>query len=206
MPTESLLSRLQQYEPAAWLQFIEVWAPNLYNYVYHNVDTLQGVEEVVSATFATLLQQIHTFTDDITITAFLYAIVYRQIVDHGRRLHPNDATDVEYKRFDRNAIYDALLQLPEQSKQALLLYGYVGLRLDELAVVSGRSLKATESLRNRVLTQLERILARDLMTLSQTELLTLLRTHLPLHPLPVGFLEQVEQQILAALQRITPSI
>ena len=62
MTTElPLLQRLQQSEPAAWLQVVAEWTPDLYTYLTYTMPLGITAERLVSEVFQTFVEQITTF-------------------------------------------------------------------------------------------------------------------------------------------------
>jgi RNA polymerase sigma factor (sigma-70 family) len=153
------LLRLQAGDEGAWEQLVAEWSPRLYSYLSYNLRNSEETDDVLSETMLAVVQAIRTFDGKVTLATFIYSIAYRKVADHWRKLRVTQeldewiaAPDAGYTNIE---VYEALAELPEQSKQALLLRYYVGLSVSEIAEVLGRSYKATESLLSRVRRQFE---------------------------------------------------
>ena len=157
--TVDYLERLQAGDNAAWELFMAEWSQRLYNYVSYNLRGADEAEDVLSETLLAVVQAIRSFDGNVNLSTFVYSIAYRKVADYWRARQvtselpewlstagPND-TSIE--------LYEALAELPEQAQQVLLLRYHVGLSVAEIAVVLGRSYKATESLLSRVRRQFE---------------------------------------------------
>lgn len=199
MTVEPLIQRLQQREPAAWSAFVNTWAPNLYTYLCYNIPTPQAVEGLITETFLSLLQSIDRYQGEVTLATFVYAVAYRKVADYWRRppavaelagwLLPTDPIRMS------TDLAEVFAELPEQAQQVLFLRYRIGLTLDEIAELLGRSRKATEVLLMRARNQLEEKISLP----STEELATFFRTQIPPQLPPAGLLARVEQQVLAHL-------
>jgi RNA polymerase sigma-70 factor (ECF subfamily) len=153
------LRRLQEWDDAAWQQFTEEWNSKLYSYLKYNLRDDSEVDDVLMEIMSSLIQAIRTFDGKVSLSTFVYSIAYRKVADYWRRLRADvelmewmTADEIDHTRIE---VYEALAELPEQSKQALLLRYYAGLSVGEIAEVLGRSYKGTESLLSRVRRQFE---------------------------------------------------
>jgi RNA polymerase sigma factor (sigma-70 family) len=155
----AFLHRLKEGDESAWKTFLDEWNPRLFRYMKYNLRDATEAEEVLSETWVALVQAIRTFDGKVTLATFIYAIAYRKVADHWRRLRiTHELTELITTGEDHHTrveVYEALAELPEQSQQALLLRYYVGLSVAEIAEVLGRSYKGTESLLSRVRRQFE---------------------------------------------------
>ncbi|RIK43223.1 MAG: hypothetical protein DCC55_06340 [Chloroflexi bacterium] len=155
----AFLRRLQEGDELAWTQFFNEWNPRLFSYLKYSLRDASEAEEVLGETLLALVAAIRTFDGKVTLATFIYSIAYRKVADYWRRLRvTHELTEwiaTNESAHTRVEVYEALAELPEQSQQALLLRYYVGLSVDEIAEVIGRSYKATESLLSRVRRQFE---------------------------------------------------
>lgn len=146
------LRRLQIGDNAAWELFVTEWSPYLYNYVRANLRGADEVEDVLSDILLGVVEGIRSFDGNAALSTFVYSIAYRKVVDYWRRTRVTAELPEELSTADPTRsfeIYEVLAELPEQARHALILRYYVGLSVSEVAVVLGRSYKATESLLSR---------------------------------------------------------
>lgn len=159
-----LLKKLQRGDNAAWAQVARDFSPRLFSYLRQNLPTAEDAEDALSETLTAAVRAVITFDGRAALSTFLYAIAYRKVADFYRRTPPTDSLDHEgstvvlvSKEMDmqeRMLFEEAMLSLPELSRQALLLRYHVGLGVDEIAVVIDRSYKGTESLLSRARAQM----------------------------------------------------
>lgn len=158
-----LLQRLQAGDQAAWVELIQSMRPRLLGYLRHNVPTQEDAEDVLGETLIAAVRALKDFDGKASLATFIFSLAYRKIADFWRRRQDTVAL-VEHQRsplgVSSRAIEFAemLDQLPELSKQVLILRYHVGLSVGEIAQVIDRSYKGTESLLSRARQQL-----RDVM-------------------------------------------
>jgi RNA polymerase sigma factor (sigma-70 family) len=122
----------------------------------YNLPTMADVDAVLGRTMDAIVETIHRFDGTLSFEAFIYSAAFREVAYfyHHRRhsgtlailesagRNPSDAAaDVDPGRF-----YETLAQLPDQSRQAMLLRYRVGFSVDEVARILGQSYNATCSL------------------------------------------------------------
>jgi RNA polymerase sigma-70 factor, ECF subfamily len=151
------LRRLQAGDAVAWEQFVREWSPHLYRYLATNLRCVAATDEVVSTTLRMIVQAIHQVDRWMTLDTFVYRIAYRQVAAYGRR---QGRAQVPWRYVLRDSqssdgVDQALLALPAQLQQLLLLRYAVGLSVAEIAQVVGRSVPATEALLNQARRQFE---------------------------------------------------
>jgi RNA polymerase sigma factor (sigma-70 family) len=155
----AFLQRLQEGDNAAWERFFEEWGSRLFSYFKYSLHNADEAEDAVGETMVAVVQAIRTFDGNVTLATFIYSIAYRKVADYWRRLRvTSELTEwisTEGPDHIRIEVHEALAELSEQARQALLLRYYVGLSVSEIAEVLGRSYKATESLLSRVRRQFE---------------------------------------------------
>lgn len=153
------LQRLKNGDNDAWTQLTSEWGPRLFKYLRCNLPTAEDVEDVLSETMIATVKAIPRFDGKVAISTFIYSIANRKVADFWRQrkdiselpttLTMSDQTD------ENMEFHESLAQLPEQSRQALLLRYHLGLSVPEVAEAMGRSYKATESLLSRGRSQLK---------------------------------------------------
>ncbi|MBV7334664.1 RNA polymerase sigma factor [Chloroflexi bacterium TSY] len=157
------LHRLQIGDEEAWSQLTTEWSPRLYRYLRGNLPSPEDVEDVLSETMIATVQAIKRFDGKVAISTFIYSIANRKVADFWRRrkdVHDlpetvttsgPDSASLEFR--------EALAQVPEEARQALLLRYHMGMSVSEVAEAVGRSYKATESLLSRGRKHLQQALA-----------------------------------------------
>lgn len=161
-----LLQRLKDGDNLAWQQLMEEWNPRLYKYLQTKLPTKEDAEDVLNETLMGTVRGIQNFDGAVAISTFVYSIANRKVVDFWRRR--KDVTDLS-EQVQSTSILDSksmefqelLAQLPEQSREALILRYHIGLNVNEVAEIIGRSYKGTESLLSRARKQLKETMEGD---------------------------------------------
>lgn len=158
-----LLQRLQAGDQAAWVELIQSMRPRLLGYLRHNVPTQEDAEDVLGETLVAAVRALKDFDGKASLATFIFSLAYRKIADFWRRRQETVAL-VEHQRSTLEVssraveFAEVLDQLPELSKQVLILRHHVGLSVGEIALVIDRSYKGTESLLSRARQQLRDLL------------------------------------------------
>lgn len=157
-PEAILLRRLQQGEEEAWAELTRTYSPRLFSYLRHNLPSAIDAEDALSETLLAAVRAMPGFDGRVTLSTFLYSLAYRKMADFWRRR--SDTVELQEtvagsSGISSHAEFEELLaQLPELSRQVLLLRYHVGLSVSEIAEVIDRSYKGTESLLSRARAQL----------------------------------------------------
>lgn len=202
MTTERpFIQRLQDHDPVAWRQVVSEFTPELYNYLGYTVPATTRVETLIVEIFQSLVAQIATVSQSLSLSTYLYSIAYYKVADSWRRFAPND--DMLWEDIDRvglpSELSEPLAELPELAQQVIFLRYQVRLPVAALTEILGRSLKATDSLLSRSRQQFSAALAQNGRTLSDEELFALFQNKVPRLLLPPGCLERIQQQVLTYL-------
>ncbi|MFO7630949.1 MAG: RNA polymerase sigma factor [Caldilinea sp.] len=158
-----LLRKLQIGDQHAWTEFIRIMQPRLLSYVSHNVPTTQDAEDVVGETMIAVVRSLKGFDGRASLATFVFSLAYRKIADFWRKRQETTEL-VEHHRSPMSVnsrameFAEVLDQLPELSKQVLILRYDVGLSVGEIAQVIDRSYKGTESLLSRSRQQLREVM------------------------------------------------
>lgn len=160
--SDEFLHLLKLGDDAAWQQLTNEWSPRLYRYLRCNLPTVEDVEDVLSDTMIATVQSIKTFDGNVAISTFIYSIAKRKVADFWRKRKDVSELTETYSISGPNSmgmeLQEALNELPDTSRQALILRYYVGMGVDEVAEVLGKSYKATESLLSRGRSRLQAVL------------------------------------------------
>jgi RNA polymerase sigma-70 factor (ECF subfamily) len=137
--------------------------PRLLGYLRHNVPTQEDAEDVLGETLIAAVRALKDFDGKASLATFIFSLAYRKIADFWRRRqdtvmlaeHQRSPLGVSSRAVEFAEVLD---QLPELSKQVLILRYHVGLSVGEIAQVVDRSYKGTESLLSRARQQLREVL------------------------------------------------
>lgn len=171
---EQLIQGLVLGDPDAVAALVRQYADDVYRFVYNQVGgSAQDAEDVVQETFVAALKAIRRFRGNSKLRTWLFSIASHKAIDHRRRMSrqvqvsthemvvPLPAEQVlpeqAVERFEvRQAVRQALLQLPPHYRTALILKYVEEMPVREMAVVMKRSIKSVES----VLVRARRLLAQ----------------------------------------------
>lgn len=161
-----LLQRLKDGEDRAWQQLMDEWNSRLYKYLQSKLPTKEDAEDVLNETWMGTVRGIQNFDGAVAISTFVYTIANRRVVDFWRRR--KDVSDLSEEIPTKSVLgsesmefQELLAQLPEQSREALILRYHIGLNVNEVAEIIGRSYKGTESLLSRARQQLKETMEGD---------------------------------------------
>jgi RNA polymerase sigma-70 factor, ECF subfamily len=172
--TLALVQRLASGDPEAVEELVNHYADDVYHFVFNQVGgSAQDAEDVVQETFIAALKAIRRFKGDSKLRTWLFSIAAHKAIDHRRRTTRHvpistqeivlplpaeqDLPEQAMERFEvRQAVRQALLQLPPHYRTALILKYVEEMPVREMAVVMKRSLKSVES----ILVRARRLLAQ----------------------------------------------
>jgi len=141
----AFVAALQAGDPEAWEKFADHYSAKLRQYLSYRLPTAESVDDVLSEILIGTVRTIKQFANDVKLSTFVYSIAHRKVADYWRR----QTTTVALSDVTHTETRELLSQLPEVTQNALLLRYYIGLSVEEIAQILGRSFKATESLLSR---------------------------------------------------------
>ncbi len=140
------------------------WFPRLYRYA---ASRLPGAEEeaedVVGEAFLAFISKMDRFRGDSSAYTWLFTVVRRKVADRwrrGSRLERLEAGEEPRSAYagpeaaalessERKAVRDVLARMPREGRYALVMKYIEGLSQKDLAMILGKSEKATESVMTR---------------------------------------------------------
>jgi RNA polymerase sigma-70 factor (ECF subfamily) len=155
------------------VKIYEHFSPELFKYASRLLDDGDMAEECVSETFSRFLQSIRCGNQPENVRAYLYRTAHNWIIDHYRRqplielalddeMHANpegNPANTVSKEMDRQQIRVAIMQLPADQRQVIVLRFMQNLSHDEVARVVGKTIEATRALQHRAVSALRLMLA-----------------------------------------------
>ncbi len=163
---EEFLRRLKQGDQAAWTELVSGdYSVSLYNYSRSRLPTPQDIEDVVIETFAAAVRAIQNFDGRAKLSTFLISLANRKIADFWRR-HP-DTTELPESLVGPGLsqegieFMEILYHLKEEHRQVLLMRYHIGLGVDEIASILGKTYRGAESLLSRARAELRRAMSSD---------------------------------------------
>ncbi len=163
---EEWVRRLKANEPDAWSEFaLGEYGTRLYNYLRHKLPEKQDVEDVQQETMRAAIQAMQTFDGKVKLSTFLFSLANYKVADFWRkRQETAELTDIHIDpgMSDESIEFVELLhKLTEEHRQVLLMRYYVGLGVDEIARILGKTYKGAESLLSRARAELRKVMDGD---------------------------------------------
>lgn len=179
-----LVKRLQKGDSEAVGVLLEQYANRLYNYAFYRCGDHYLAEDIVSETFARIIEKIGGYEQrEVPFKAWVYRIAHNQLANHlrYRSRHQSvslDAVNSEGERLvdppddwgaadggrmasqvaEREELRRAILALPEDQKAIFVLRFIEGLDLEEVTSLLEKSLASVKSLQYRAVVNLRRSL------------------------------------------------
>jgi RNA polymerase sigma-70 factor (ECF subfamily) len=155
------------------VEIYEQYSPELFRYASRLLDDSDLAEECVSETFSRFLQSIRGGTLPENVRAYLYRAAHNWIIDRYRHQPlPELALDDELQanpegnpahevtlEMERQQIRAAIMQLPADQRQVIVLRFMQDLSHNEVAAAIGKTIEATRALQHRAVSALRLMLA-----------------------------------------------
>lgn len=153
------IARLQAGDELAWQTLVTgEYSTRLYNYLRHKLPNQQAVEDVAHDTFSALVRAIPDFDGKVKLSTFLFSLAQHKLADFWRR-YP-ETSEITETRIEPGLsqesieFIEALQQLKGEHRRVLVLRYYIGLGIDEIASILGKTYRGAESLMSRARTEL----------------------------------------------------
>lgn len=165
-PEEEWIRRLKANDADAWTAFATGdYGTRLYNYLRHKLPESQDVEDILQETMKAAVQAMQTFDGKVKLSTFLFSLANYKVADFWRkRQATTELTDIHVDpgMSDESIEFVEMLhKLSEEHRQVLLMRYYVGLGVDEIARILGKTYKGAESHLSRARAELRKVMERD---------------------------------------------
>ena len=151
----------------------ERYSPELFRYASRLLDDSDLAEDCVSETFSRFLQSIRGGSQPENVRAYLYRAAHNWIIDRYRHqplpdLAINDEISASQednpahavpKEMERQQVRAAIMRLPADQRQVIVLRFLQELSHDEVAAAVGKTIEATRALQHRAVSALRQMLA-----------------------------------------------
>ena len=155
------------------VEIYEHYSPELFRYASRLLDDSDMAEECVSVTFSRFLQSIRGRNLPENVSAYLYRTAHNWIIDSYRHqplpelalddeMHANsegNPAHVVSKEMESQRIRAAIMKLPADQRQVIVLRFIQNLSHDEVASAVGKTIEATRAMQHRAISALRLILA-----------------------------------------------
>lgn len=162
------LQALRRRDSRAWAALFEREHPVVFRAVLAQVGNRAVAEDITAQVFVEAIEGIHRYEDrGRPFTAWLLSIARVRSADwYRRRDRESDLADapepaVEGPDAHLSEAFAALAKLTREQRQVVHLRFVEGRPLEEVALLTGRSVGAVKSMQHRALSRLKEILVRD---------------------------------------------
>jgi RNA polymerase sigma-70 factor, ECF subfamily len=170
---DTLLQRVQDYDPSALGEIYDLYAERIYSYIYYRLGNSHLAEDLTGAVFVRMLEAIQTNRSwNVSFSGWLYRIAHNLVVDHFRRNNQGQLVSLDEhllagdqdpvrmieQRLEGDRLRRAIAQLTEEQGLVVTLKFVDGLTNAEVAEMIGKSEGAIKSLQFRAMASLRRIL------------------------------------------------
>ncbi len=155
---EQLMRRYAKGDAGAFDQLYERHRGPLYRYFVRQVNDTATANDLYQGTWEKIIKARRRYRTSAPFTVWMYRIAHNHLVDHYRRLRPNapleddvladqqagpaqDIIDCE----ERDRLRSAIIALPHDQKNTLLLKLETGLKMEDIARVTGVSRETVKS-------------------------------------------------------------
>ena len=171
------MAKSKALDRQALVEIYEQYSPKLVRYGYRLLGDQDKAEECAAETFSRFLNSLKgNPAGPENVQAYLYRVAHNWITDYYRRQPPpidqlkDDVQDAIHDRRNGNPaalvgeqmeidrVRNALLHLPEEQRQVIVLRFLEGQRHEDVAVSLGKTVEATRAIQYRALNSLRRML------------------------------------------------
>lgn len=176
METQTM-AKSKALDRQALVEIYEQYSPKLFRYAYRLLGDQDTAEECVAETFSRFLNSLKgNPAGPESVQAYLYRVAHNWITDHYRRqpltttVLQEDMQDTHHDRRNGNPaalvgermeverVRKALLHLPEEQRQVIVLRFLEEQTHGEVATTLGKTAEATRAIQYRALASLRRML------------------------------------------------
>lgn len=168
---KAILEGLRHGDRDTFRDLVDAWQVKVINLSNAYLNDLQEAEDIAQDVFIEVLESIHRFRGDSSLATWIYRVTVNKSLNRRKKLkrqsifrvHPQQLSSVEkisvqqiraatdpestlQQQEDQQALNRAMDKLPEQQRNAFILYHYEQMSYKEIAEVLKVSMAAVESL------------------------------------------------------------
>lgn len=154
------------------IEIYELFSPRLFRYAFRLLGDSDLAEECVAETFSRFLGAlVKGRGPSDNVKAYLYQIAHNWIMDYYRHRKSEEKTDygqmnvpsenpavAVIHNMERERVRNALLDLPDEQRQVILLRFYEEWPHEDTAAAIGKTVEATRAIQHRALNSLRKML------------------------------------------------
>ena len=168
---EQLMHRYAKGDAQAFDQLYDRHRGPLYRYFVRQINDAATANDLYQGTWEKIIKARRIYCPATPFTTWMYRIAHNHLVDHFRRIRPMDAVETDTLPDDRTdpvqdvidgeekgKLMRAIFALPVEQKNTLLLKLETGLKMEEIARVTGVSRETVKSRLRYAVNKLKRSL------------------------------------------------
>ena len=168
-----LIRRAQEGEPSVVGEIYERYQRGIYRYLYYRIGDLHTAEDLTSEVFLRMIEKLPNYSGhSLAFRAWLFQIARNLSIDHYRRMsvrknvqlveeHPegkDEPLEMITKELTSQKLYHALIKLPENQRDVIVMRFVVGMPVREVAETLHKSENSVKGLQRRALKSLRETL------------------------------------------------
>ncbi len=168
-----LIRRAQEGEPSVVGEIYERYQRGIYRYLYYRIGDLHTAEDLTSEVFLRMIEKLPNYNGhSLAFRAWLFQIARNLSIDHYRRMsvrknvqlveeHPegkDEPLEMITKELTSQKLYHALVKLPENQRDVIVMRFVVGMPVREVAETLHKSENSVKGLQRRALKSLRETL------------------------------------------------
>lgn len=170
-----LIRRAQEGEPSIVGELYEHYQRGIYRYLFYRVGDMQTAEDLTSEVFLRMIEKLPNYSGrSLTFKAWLFQIARNLSIDHYRRMNirkdvqladdypegGDEPLEMITKDLTSEKLYHALVELPENQRDVIIMRFVVGMPVREVAQSLHKSENSVKGLQRRALMSLRDILIK----------------------------------------------
>ena len=168
---EQLMQRYAKGEAKAFDQLYDRHRGPLYRYFNRQVSDAATANDLYQGAWEKIIKSRRKYRPAAPFTAWMYKIAHNHLVDYYRRKSPADSTETDtladdqanpaqdfIKGKQREKLRMSIVALPAEQRDTLLLQLETGLKLEDIAMVTGVSRETVKSRLRYAVTKLKQVL------------------------------------------------
>jgi RNA polymerase sigma-70 factor (ECF subfamily) len=178
-----LINELNNHNPKAFAQLVDLYSPMVYSLVYKMIGTVQDAEDITQDVFIVVWTTIGSFKGESLLKTWVYRIAINKahefirkknrkkrkgyhisLEEKSNQLQENEPQPnelLEYQEME-SAFNESLTKIPENQQIAFLLNRFEGMSYHEIAIEMKTSHSAVESLIFRAKQNLTKLMKKHM--------------------------------------------
>lgn len=154
-----LLTKIQKGDQAALDKLSRIWYPYVYRYALRFTGKIEMAKEVAQLTFVSITKSIKSLREPSSFTPWVFRIAANECRNLLRKQRFHEPLEVVYSNRDSESnplellekseaierVKKALLQIPEEQREVIILKEYEGLKFREIAIILDTSENTVKS-------------------------------------------------------------